>query len=224
MVGRLDVESYHYRAIVPGVLAGRAGRSEDSRDWLQEGGFMTLRIMLVGLVASMGFELPGTGDFSSWTQSGREWVSARMADLTGPVVEADGLGSGPTGCLQAESLDSIKSSVVAEPVKTSEDAAFAAISEAMATEFAADAVLTAKTPLAVESEPTTLAVEAPPVGLPDGEELAAQVATASVVETAETEDVSRSDRVSSALRETCEAVRAWVNLIQESTDEPSLDY
>jgi hypothetical protein len=202
---------------------------------------MTLRIMLVGLVASMGFELPSGGDLSSWTQSGREWVNARMADLTGSVVEADCLGSGSTGCLQAESPDSIGPSVVAEPAKAADDAAFDAVSEAMVAEFVADTMPMAEMPSPIEDDPATVGVEAPPVGLPDGEELAAQVAPASDVEpadafesddmpadatteTEEAEDASRADRVSSALRVTGEAVRAWVSLIRVSTDEPYLAY
>src|SRR3954453_5202836 len=50
---------------------------------------VTLRIMLVGLVASLGFELPSDNDLSRWSRSGREWVAARLAGFPGPPVEAD---------------------------------------------------------------------------------------------------------------------------------------
>ena len=105
------------RAIVPGVLAGRADRSELTRNWLQEGGFMTLRIMLVGLVASMGYDLPSGPDLSCWAQAGRDWVHARMTDLTGSVVEADCPDLGPTDSCQAEAPVAIKPSAVVEEVK-----------------------------------------------------------------------------------------------------------
>jgi hypothetical protein len=186
---------------------------------------MTLRIMLVGLVASMGFELPSSGDLSCWTQSSREWVNARMADLTGSFAEADRLGSGSTGCLQAESPDSIEPPIIAGSVKPSDDAAFVAVSEAMVIGFMADTMPTAGMPLPVEDDPAILAVEVPPVGLPDGEELATHVAPASNDMATETrEDASHPDRISSVLRVTGEAVRAWVNLIRESTEEPCLAY
>ena len=50
---------------------------------------MTLRIMLAGLVASMGLELPGGPDVSPWMRSGLDWVHARLADPSGPAFEAN---------------------------------------------------------------------------------------------------------------------------------------
>ena len=94
---------------------------------------MALRIILMGLVASMGLDAPSGPEFASWTQSGRAWVHARMADLTGSDVEADQPDAGPTGCLQADE------SITVEPAP-SIDKAFVAVSEAMVAGFVADAM------------------------------------------------------------------------------------
>jgi len=223
------------RAIVPGVLAGRADRSESTRNWLQEGGFMTLRIMLMGLVASMGYDLPSGPDLSCWAQAGRDWVHSRMADLTGSEVEADCPDLGLTDCHRAKAPVSIEPSVIAEEVKVSDDSAFVAVSEAMVGEFAADLMTIRDETSPVEDAPVMVAGDAPPVGLPGGEELTVQV---SPVGEAEKADVFKSDDMpsettdetdkappqadlSSAIRLTREAVQAWANLMPQPSDESS---
>ena len=51
---------------------------------------MALRCLLVSLVASLGFELPSNQDVTSWTISGRNWVSTRAVELTALQAEASG--------------------------------------------------------------------------------------------------------------------------------------
>ncbi len=195
---------------------------------------MTLRIMLVGLVASMGLEWPSGPEFSCWTQSGRDWVQSRLADLSGPVVEADRPEAEPADCHQAD--DSIEPAAIAESAKIPGDMAFVAASEAMAAEFAADRLTMLEERSPAEDVPTMVASEAPPaVGLPDGEELASSVelpddegpvvlaGSADVGEVPAGTDAPPAsvDRFSSALRLTREAVQAWADLMQGSADDVS---
>jgi hypothetical protein len=196
---------------------------------------MTLRIMLLGLVASMGFDLPSGPDLSCWTRSGRDWVHERVADLTGSVVEADRPDVEPTDCRQAEAPISIEPSAIAEEVKVADDSAFVAVSEAMAVDFAADSMTMRDERSPSEDATAILANEPPTVGLPGGEELAVQVAPVGEDDLSDVvgsddlpgeaateadEASTRADRVSSAIRLSREAVRAWVDLMQQSTDDP----
>jgi hypothetical protein len=207
---------------------------------------MMLRIMLLGLVASMGFELPSGDDLACWTQSGREWVDARLADQTVPSVEVQKPCALPTDCLQAEKSESCHAPIVVESVNSTEDKAFEAITTRMAADFAADLVAKGDEPKSTEVEPSlVVAQEIPPVGLPCGEEIVCQVtldekvavvevtevtkvvevvAEPSVpVEVVEVTDVmqERLDRISAAVRLTREAVHAWAEVIQDPVDETS---
>jgi hypothetical protein len=44
---------------------------------------MALRFLLVSLVAGLGVNMPSGDEFSSWAQSGREWVQARIDGFRG---------------------------------------------------------------------------------------------------------------------------------------------
>ena len=44
---------------------------------------MTLRIMLMGLVASLGFELPSGADVSGWAKAGAAWARRRCSTRRG---------------------------------------------------------------------------------------------------------------------------------------------
>ena len=182
---------------------------------------MMLRLMLLGLVASMGLELPSGRDVASWASTGRAWAEARMAGPVG-VESAPGLSS-PRGPRRV--------------VETRADLAFEAISDGMAAEFAADrAEPVAVLPEAVDAPLVTL--DEAVVGLPEGEEppILDEVALARAEPSsqaipaepgdssdegidAEDEAPTRADRLTSALRKTQEAVRAWADLIGESADE-----
>jgi hypothetical protein len=199
---------------------------------------MTLRIMLLGLVASMGFELPSGTDLERWTESGRNWVVAQMADQSVPGVEAPKPCVLPTDCLQAEETCR-KPMIVVEQPDSSGDKAFEAVTNKLAADFAADLVAKAEEPKPTEPEPAPLIVaapETPEVGLPAGEEMATQVVIETKVEVAEVvvEPVvpvevtevtetrnERLDRISTAVRLTKEAVHAWAEVIQDPVDETS---
>ena len=197
---------------------------------------MTLRIMLLGLVASMGFELPSGAQVSCWTQSGRDWVLATAADRSVPEVEADRPDAGLADCHQAEAPAPIERSIVAVEPKADDDSAFVAASEAMAADFAADLMTMREERAPAEDVPAMLAVASPPVGLPDGEELsvppspADEVVLADVVASDDVpaeatvaidEPPSRADRVSNAIRLTRDAARAWADLMIESAEDAS---
>jgi hypothetical protein len=188
---------------------------------------MALRIILMGLVASMGFDVPSGPEFSSWTQSGRAWVHARMVDLTGSDVEADQPDAEPTGCLQADA------SITVEP-SPSVDKTFVDVSEAMVAGFVADAMTMTNEPSTTEAAPATLAGEPAPVGLPFGEELPGWASTGSDTDpagTVESKEVAgeettltdeaptRLDRISSAVQLSRDAVQAWTNLMREAADD-----
>ncbi len=48
---------------------------------------MLLRVVLVALVAGLGVDFSGNGEFGAWAASGRAWASATLADLAawGPL-------------------------------------------------------------------------------------------------------------------------------------------
>ncbi len=198
---------------------------------------MTLRIMLLGLVASMGFELPSAPEVSRWLEASRNWVDATVADRSGSIVEVMSPDVRPTDCCQAR--ETCLAPVAIELPKACDDKAFEAVSNAMATDFAADVVAQATQPPTLEEETTIVEVavetlEIPAVGLPSGEELVTQVipeekpeTVAEVVEepsmtvelTEEAQD--RLDRISNAIRLTREAAEAWADVLQDSADETS---
>lgn len=196
---------------------------------------MILRLILVGLVTSMGFELPSSRDVSSWVESSRAWAYTRTAERSAsglPVaateIRADYHASDPDGAFQAAQGE--------------------ILAEFLAPEAKPDAPLVAE--LAHDSPATFEVAEVVAAGLSDGEEqvVAGLLADApAVVEptglvadrveptntvaevedcavAAEIEDASieamaatptRSDRLATAIRLTREAAQAWAEIIDE---------
>jgi hypothetical protein len=184
---------------------------------------MALRILLMGLVASMGFELPGGLEVSAWAGPAQDQVCARQCIPSGPIVEVDRPEAGPTDCLPADVSEAIVPPAIVEEVAAPADAAFLAASEATTAAFLADSSSMRDEGSPGEDIGSTVPCEAPPVGLPAGEELAVVGSDREGGETAEVEQrPTRSERVISAIRLTHEAVRAWSELIQESPDQASL--
>jgi len=195
---------------------------------------MTLRLILVGLVTSMGLELPSGRDVSSWAESGRAWADARFTDLPAPSVEV-------VPAIESADLDPAPGPVIvaaARCIQPDADRVFDAVSEGMAADFASDrAVTVAGIPAsAADSDATVAESGMPAVGLPEGEELATAYAPGvedapaeaagpasgdEPTEAAAAEDdaPSRADRLSSAVRMTREVVHAWAALIQDSAEE-----
>jgi hypothetical protein len=196
---------------------------------------MTIRIMLVGLVASLGFELPSGSDVSRWAQAGTEWVHGRMADLSGPGVEVKLDLARPSDCQQADETIAVPS--LACEKEANADRAFQAVSEDMARDLSADLLAIHGDQAPGESVGPTLVLEGPaPVGLPEGEELvgclvvladeAATVEVASIDKPMPDDSVISTDvtpvptdRVSAAVRLTREAVQAWADLMLQPDEE-----
>lgn len=103
---------------------------------------MTLRIVLVALVAALGLPLPGAEEMEAWERSGRAWVADHLADFSSLGVEvggADEPADRPAGAgLLAD-----------RAVSSRADLAFEAAVEAMASGFSADLA-------SMESKPTTV--------------------------------------------------------------------
>jgi hypothetical protein len=54
---------------------------------------MALRVVLVGLVIGLGFDLPSGDQVSGWLRAGSAWVQARIDDMTGPEVAVEDVPS-----------------------------------------------------------------------------------------------------------------------------------
>jgi hypothetical protein len=183
---------------------------------------MTLRIMLVGLVASMGLELPSGAEVSACTRSGRDWVHARLGNPSGPVVEADWPEAELADCRQADASEATLPPAIVEVVAAPADAAFLAATEEMAAGFKADSMSMRDDEASPREDVAEITpAKSLPVGLPEGEELAVVVGSDDDDEVTTEMELSptRAERVISALRLTREAVQAWSELMQESPDE-----
>ncbi len=87
---------------------------------------MAIRMILVGVVASLGFDLPTGRDVEVWASTGQAWYDARVSEFQArqAIIEGEGI---PT----PEAIDP------EEPIKD-EDQAFAAVVEEMVSAFVAD--------------------------------------------------------------------------------------
>jgi hypothetical protein len=195
---------------------------------------MTLRIMLVGLVASLGFEPPSGSDVSSWAQAGRAWFQARMLDHSGPVVEPKLDLDGPSDCRQVVEKCEVPTSVCEK--QADPDEAFKTVSETIVADLSADLLANHREESPTDQVASKVATDEPsPIALPEGEEVGCLVVVAEEAKTAEVawseearpaesvepivEPPARLDRVSSAVRLTREAVQAWAELMQQPVDE-----
>jgi hypothetical protein len=171
---------------------------------------MVLRILLVGLVAALGLDLPDSAEIAGWRKSGHEWASARMADLSSLLVEAElAFGASPDRAIGGESRE-----VETIPVAPSSrvDLAFEAVVEGMASGFSADLALMEESKPPVEE--AVASVEPTPEGP------AAGVASPEPAPAAEilAPPISRLERISTAVRLTRQAVDAWASIIQPTAD------
>ena len=185
---------------------------------------MALRCLLVGLVASLGFELPSGQEVTSWTRPGRDWVAARtitLADLQANA--ATWLGGAEPAAPPA-----VAPALVAVPVPSAEaipdDLAFVAINEAMASSFAADfavAQLEEAADAAAEQAPAPAAEAIAAVtNEPELESMALAhaepeaSASADPVEATDESGSTPASRLNLAVRATRQAMDAWTSLVQ----------
>jgi hypothetical protein len=187
---------------------------------------MTLRVLLVGLVASMGYELPSGQDIESWTRTGSQWVNARLADLSHLRAEAERSIARSTDSDRAVEPTPAPSAT-AEVGLTRDDLMFDAVVEGMASDFATDlasievakpveAVVVAIEPFVEMSEAACLDPELE-VAAPDTPARAdLEVTAASPAPSPTIEATSKAERISTAIRLTRQAISAWASLIQPS--------
>lgn len=198
---------------------------------------MALRCLLVGLVASLGFQLPSGQDVTSWTRPGRDWVAARTITLSDLKATASvWFAAEPEPAAQppvAEPAPALAVAPAAEPAP--DDLAFAAITEGMAASFAADLeVARAEEAAAVRDEPAPApaaeaVAAADPTGEPEHESMAlahaepapeavtpgqAEFAPEAVTQGDAEPAASPATRLTSAVRATREAMNAWASVVQ----------
>ncbi len=165
---------------------------------------MTLRVLLVALVAALGLDLPGSEELAAWKRSGREWVAARMADLSSLRIEAE---PAPAGSPDRSTCDALAADSTAGAGSGRVDLAFEAAVEEMASGFSADlGSMKSRPPVGVASalvEPRT-EPEADPAPSVAGDPIAQD---------------SRLEKISTAVRLTRQAVDAWASLIQPTSDQ-----
>lgn len=105
---------------------------------------MALRLILVSLVASMGFELPSSHDVESWGRSGRVWVAARVSELSTLSTWQD--LAGPEDAAEVEAVEDRVAAIDEAPTSHPEDSrttpvddlAFEVVVEGMASNFSED--------------------------------------------------------------------------------------
>ena len=146
---------------------------------------MTLRIMLLSLVASLGLELPKDDTLSTWMHTGREWVVSMVGEPKECCGEPNKLDAAVAVC-HATSAESSCRPAVVEPSSMVADAAFETVTNALAADFAADPVVadaleSKATDPSMSSVEVAEMTEAPAVGLPDGEEMASLPVVAETV-------------------------------------------
>lgn len=187
---------------------------------------MALRLVLVGLVASMGIELPSGSDLANWTRTGREWAGARTADLSVIRVEAARTCAGPADCGPAEGH--LGAADVTGAGSGRADLAFDVVVEGMAVDFAADFASLRVDGPAPDQVPDAISggergVVPTELSWSDPEPVPAdpiaEVAIEAPALPVEAPLVSRrSERLSTAVRLTRQALDAWARLIEGSAE------
>ena len=182
---------------------------------------MALRVLLVGLVASMGLALPSGQDVKSWADSGGRWVESRLADLNHFRAEAErAFEGGPATdpAVYAEATAPARTEVAT----TRDDLTFDAVVEGMASSFAADLATIEKAKSGVEIAATTPAPTleevpadtciAPDALVAEGDSLDLENPEASPTPVLAVESPSTAEKLTSAVRLTKEAVNAWASV------------
>ncbi|RUL88943.1 hypothetical protein [Tautonia sociabilis] len=92
---------------------------------------MAFRFLLVGAVAALGFDLPQGIDVDAWTQSGRAWWHARVAEFEARHGIA-------LARIEGDASPETEPVVAVEPSAPDADAAFATVMEDVIAAFASD--------------------------------------------------------------------------------------
>lgn len=201
---------------------------------------MALRCLLVSLVASLGFDLPSGRDVTSWKVMGRDWAAARAVDLATLGAEASGWLGAEDSAGRPPVADAVAAPSVSVPApeaaptatgSAERDLVFDAVGQELAAALAADRrqLVEALVPPAPAAEAPAIEVAGlaggEPTGRPDrgAVDLAfpAPDASATADEVADELEAQPDapGRLSSAVRLTRDAVRAWASLMQSMGGE-----
>ena len=172
---------------------------------------MTLRIMLLGLVASLGLELPSRADVEGWATAGAAFAYSATEGLSSPRVEVAARPDLADGADRHQAEDSFDASPFVGEEAADADMAFAGAAETLTSDLSADLAANPLDRSLVEDESAGCLLA----------EAAEADAMASDQATATTSD-EPTDRVISAVRLTREAIQAWASLLQTDDDaQPS---
>jgi hypothetical protein len=188
---------------------------------------MTLRIMLLGLVASLGLELPTRADVEGWATAGAAFACSATECLASPRVEVVALPDLADGTDRHQAEASFDPSPFVGEEAADADMAFAGAAEALASDLSADL---AANPIdrspAEEVQEAIIALEPPAQAAPAEDEsagcLLAEADEADVMPSDQAEATTAdepADRISSAVRLTREAIHAWASLLQSADDD-----
>ncbi|HEY2155221.1 MAG TPA: hypothetical protein VGH33_06295 [Isosphaeraceae bacterium] len=188
---------------------------------------MAVRLLLVGLVIGLGFDLPSGDEVASWAVAGTAWVQARVDGLLGPEAVAE-----PRPAPDAEFAAIVDDMVLAFAAEPKPDVAFSAIVDDMAANFADETARVAAP--RVDPAPRRL-VAFEPLDVPDDletgvafalnrdsqgvgvtpEPIAADRAKVALSPSGPTVP-GRPERLASAVRLTGQAAAAWMAVLRGS--------
>jgi hypothetical protein len=190
--------------------------------------------MMVGLVSSLGLDLPTRCEVGCWYDSGRAWCEARLNDMfAGSFETAPAIGTDADVSLDAVDDLTVVTEAPARPAPEdadAEDRAFDEVVESIVTEFAAAPIPTpATTPTITATETDdddyypglayALNREADGLSLPAERAALAGIGPAPAAEPEEPAAppaAPRVQRFANAMRLTGQALQAWAALLQTS--------
>jgi hypothetical protein len=199
---------------------------------------MLLRLVMVGAVASLGFDLPTENDVQSWTSAGQVWWDATTAQWVMPAIdvtpdtvnEPEILSDQVAPAVEpvAEATPATTDDAVAPPAETLTDQAFDGVVTQMVSSFATDATPVPPAAVAVLETPSFEPAEVGDDLYPglayelnrasEGAPLPAQeVAQAALAPTSgqpKSKSPTPGERLAAAVRLTNQAVSAWVGLLR----------
>lgn len=186
---------------------------------------MLIRVMLVGLVTSLGLELPSEGDLDSCVRAGRDFCQARLTEWDASMPTDASAFTDPAELVATPSPEINPEAWPSPDV----DVAFAAVMDEMigtfANEQAAEQIAIAFASLPPQTDDvidTALALELgraaePLVGGAWAEPLVNQGVAAQTPVADEVAAPSRGARLAAAVRLTSQAAHAWASLLRGST-------
>lgn len=192
---------------------------------------MALRLLMVGLVAGLGLDLPSGRDVGRWARDGRAWLERTVAALS-PAPMPDDAGAFAAEAPEPDApiaatgpvvpvAPTLAAEIVLAKTSGGMDRDFSAVVDQMAVDFAADRPILAESRPRPSFEPVEVGDDLYPglaFDLNGGAEAlgVAQGAAAanSRDDPASPAEESRERKLTAALRLTGQAFHAWVSVLQ----------